>query len=146
MAALADNKPRGFSRTDPNPALLPVGAGSHIYAGAALMWDDTNNVVDPAVGTAGTEIFMGFAEEEADNSAGADAAISVRVIQTGIVQVTAMGGTPANSWDDVGKTVYMSTDNDFTFTSTNNMVTGKCVGYYDATWHVYFEAAYMRSI
>ncbi len=59
-----------------NVLSYPVAAGVTIYAGAALVLD--GGYAKPATAAAGL-VGIGRAEEQVDNSAGADGAVNVRV-------------------------------------------------------------------
>lgn len=96
MTALAKNTPRP-SRNLGTKHVIPVGATFHIYAGSLVMLNATR-YGRPAVALAGNFGVCGVAIAEADNSAGADGAISVTVQEgeflmnaVSIAQATAQG-------------------------------------------------------
>jgi len=62
---------------------IPVKAGSHIYAGGMVCVNPSNGYAYAATDTA-SRIFMGVAVEEADNTNGLDAAITVKVKRKGV--------------------------------------------------------------
>src|SRR6185369_17453548 len=87
----------------------PVKGSTRIYEGAVVSITDAGF----AVGYAGTDtLFAGFADRQADNSAGADGAVAVRVRRdVHYRQVTLAGAAQA----DVGDPIYADHD-DGTFT------------------------------
>lgn len=115
MTTLAANKPRTAEIGDVNE--FPVIAADIIYEGAA---------VGIVVGTgnarplAATDIFVGFAEAKADNSAGAAAAINVRVKKRGMVQLSVSGAVIT----DVGQPVYATDDDTFVFSPVSSVFIG----------------------
>ncbi|MCU0839755.1 MAG: cytoplasmic protein [Rhodospirillales bacterium] len=138
MTTLAKNAPRDFVLGDTQD--LPVIASDIIYEGAAV-GENGSGYFRPLV--AG-DPFAGFAQSQADNSAGAAGAINVRVKSCGRIVLSVTGVTAVT---DEGSTVYAADDNDFTLTSTNNTAIGKVVRYISSTnVEVYFEAASFRSL
>jgi len=109
MTTLAANTPRAFEGGSRNE--IPVIASDIVYEGAA---------VGVVIGTgharplAATDRFAGFAEAKADNAAGAAAAINVRVVESGKIQLSVTGAVIT----DVGQPVYATDDNAFTFVPT----------------------------
>ena len=80
-----------------------VNGTSKIYGGSFVALDAQGYAVPLTTGLA----FAGIAEEDADNSSGADGDISLRVVGEVIVELDVTGVTgPA----DVGKTVYADAD------------------------------------
>lgn len=140
MATLAADKVRPFELTGtPDLNDLPVVATDIIYEGAAV--GDSSGLARPLVAL---DAFLGFAERQCDNSAGAASAKNVRVRSRGFVQLPVTGAASA---DDVGATVYASDDDTFTLTSTGNSSIGKVHRWVSGTTCiVYFEAAALRSL
>lgn len=131
MTTLAVNRSRSFELGDYND--LPVIASDIIWEGAAV-GDNGTNAFRPLTGG---DIFKGFAEAKADNSAGAAAAVNVRVRAKGRVQL------PISSFDvtDVDKPVYASDDDTFSLSESTNsyigrairfVATGTCIVAFDA--------------
>lgn len=109
MTTLAANKPRAIEQGRTNT--LPVIAADIIYEGAAVgMVVGTGHCRPLAAG----DVFVGFAERQADNSAGAAAAINVDLIKSGQVQLAVTGAVIT----DIGQPVYASDDDTFVFTPT----------------------------
>jgi len=106
MTTLAANSPRSFELGTRNE--LPVIAADIIYEGAATGVVAASGHTRPLV--AGDR-FAGFAEAKADNSAGAAAAINVRLIKSGEIELAVTGAVIT----DVGQPVYATDDNAFTF-------------------------------
>jgi hypothetical protein len=140
MATLAADKVRPFELTGtPDLNDLPVVAADIIYEGAAV--GDSAGLARPLVAL---DAFMGFAERQCDNSAGAASAKNVRVRSRGFVSLSVTGAASA---DDHGATVYASDDDTFTLTSTSNSSIGKVHRWVSGTTCiVYFEAAALRSL
>lgn len=110
MATLATDTPRAFEIGDRNE--LPVIASDTIYEGAAV-GDNGSGYARPL--QAG-DPFRGFAEQRADNAAGAAGDINVRVREKGKVELSISG----LAITDVGKDVYASDDNTFALTQGSN--------------------------
>lgn len=115
MTTLAANSPRAFEGGSRNE--IPVIASDIIYEGGA---------VGVVIGTgharplAATDRFAGFAEAQADNSAGAAAAINVRVVESGKIQLSVSGAVIT----DVGQPVYATDDDTFVFLPTAAVFVG----------------------
>ncbi len=115
MTTLAANTPRAFEGGSRNE--IPVIASDIVYEGAA---------VGVVIGTgharplAATDRFAGFAEAQADNSAGAAAAINVRVVESGKIQLSVSGAVIT----DVGQPVYATDDNTFVFNPVGAVFVG----------------------
>lgn len=96
---------------------IPVIAADIIYEGAA---------VGAVVGTGharpltSVDVFAGFAEQKADNSAGAAAAINVRTVTKGVVKLSVSGAVIT----DIGQPVYATDDNTFVFLPTGGVFIG----------------------
>lgn len=106
MTTLATNKPRVFEGGLRNEH--PVIAADIIYEGAAVGLVDATGHARPLNAA---DRFAGFAEAQADNSAGAAAAINVRLIEEGKIELSVTGAVAT----DVGQPVYASDDDTFTF-------------------------------
>ena len=138
MTTLAVNKARPFELAEIQE--VPVIASDIIYEGAAV-GDNASGLARPLV--AG-DPFLGFAERQADNSAGAASAINVRVRTRGFVVIPVTG---ASSTADVSETVYASDDDTFTLTAGSNTAIGKVARWVTSTTCVvYFEALPVRSL
>jgi hypothetical protein len=100
---------------------VPVAASTQIFAGAMVSSNATGFAV-PASDTAG-EVVLGIAEEQVDNSAGADADLEIRV-RKGTFELNTLG-TVVNQ-ADVGRTVFVSDDNNVEKTAgvVNNIPAG----------------------
>ncbi|MCO5763761.1 MAG: hypothetical protein NHG36_20045 [Chromatiaceae bacterium] len=115
MTTLAVNSPRDAEVGDLND--FPVIASDIIYEGAAVGLVAGTGHARPLV--AGDR-FVGFAAEKADNSAGAAAAINVKVRAAGAVKLPVTGAVIT----DVGQPVYASDDNAFTFNPADGSFVG----------------------
>lgn len=112
---LAANKPRAYEGGDRNE--FPVIASDIIYEGAAVgLVDGTGHARPLAAG----DRFAGFAEAKADNSAGAAAAINVRVIEQGKIELSVSGAVIT----DIGQPVYASDDDTFVFNPVSAVFIG----------------------
>jgi hypothetical protein len=144
MATLAKDKPRAYENTGGHPDYneIPAIASDIIYNGAAVGQSSSAGTARPLV--AG-DSFLGFCVEQCDNSAGAAAAKSVKVLTTGIAWLSVATG---DNIDDLEDTVYASDDDTFTKASTGNTAIGKIKRYDSATGLclVAFEALLSRSL
>lgn len=113
---LAVNTPRVFETGSRNE--FPVIASDIVYEGAAVGLVAASGHARPLTAV---DRFVGFAEAKADNSAGAAAAINVRTIESGKIQLTVSGAVIT----DVGQPIYATDDNTFVF----NPVGGVFVGF-----------------
>lgn len=113
MTTLAADKRRAMELGTINE--IPVIASDIIYEGAAVGVVKASGHARPL---ASGDRFAGFAEAKADNSAGAAAAINVRVCECGKVQLAVAGAVIT----DVGQPVYASDDDTFVFTPTGVFV------------------------
>lgn len=85
--------------------------------------------------------FVGFAEKRVDNSAGAAAAKTVRVVKQGKVVLSVSGAVIT----DVGQPVYASDDDTFAFTPVGGVFVGRVERYVSAgVVVVAFDAGVMR--
>ena len=115
MATLTVDTPRDMELGDRNE--FPVIAADIIYEGAAVGLVTASGHARPLTSV---DKFVGFAEDRADNSAGAAAAINVRVIKKGSVKLAVSGAVIT----DVGHPVYATDDNTFVFTKANGVFIG----------------------
>lgn len=115
MTTLAANKPRANEIGTINE--IPMIATDIIYEGAAVGIVKASGHARPL---AAGDLFAGFAEAKADNSAGAAAAINVRVIESGKAQLSVSGATIT----DVGQPVYATDDDTFVFLPTGGVFIG----------------------
>ena len=115
MTTLAARKPRSFELGAMND--LPVIAAGTIYEGAAVGIQASTGYARPLV--AGDR-FAGFAEATANNSAGAAAAINVRMYDEGEIQLAVSGATIT----DVGLPVYATDDDTFTLSPVGGSFIG----------------------
>ena len=119
---------------------LPVIAADIIYEGAAV-GDNGSGLARPLVAA---DPFMGFCDQNCDNSAGAASAKNVKVRSQGIAQLTVVGATSAA---DQGEIVYASDDATFTLTAGSNTAIGKVHRWVTGTTcMVAFQAIDLRSI
>jgi len=115
MTTLSANTPRDFEVGDVNE--FPVIAADIIYEGAAVGLVTASGHAQPLTSS---DQFVGFAEDKADNSSGAAAAINVRVKRKGAVKLAVTGAVIT----DVGLPVYASDDNTFSFIKTSGVFVG----------------------
>lgn len=115
MTTLAANAPRAFEIGSRNE--IPVIASDIIYEGAAVGVVSASGHARPL---AAGDRFVGFAEQKADNAAGAAATVNVRVIEAGKVQLAVSGAVIT----DVGQPVYATDDDTFTFSPVGGVFIG----------------------
>lgn len=115
MTTLADNKDRHLEGGNRNS--FPVIASDIIYSGAAVGLVDASGHAQPLVHP---NRFVGFAEEQCDNSTGAAAAKRVRVYESGKVQLSVSGAVIT----DVGQPVYATDDDTFVFSPVSGVFIG----------------------
>jgi hypothetical protein len=115
MTTLAENTPRNFEIGERNE--FPMIASDIIYEGSAVGAVIASGHARPLTSV---DRFVGFAEAPADNSAGAAAAINVRVIEEGKAQLSVTGAVIT----DVGQPVYAQDDNAFSFIKTAGVFIG----------------------
>ena len=115
MTTLAADKIRQFSVGEYEE--YPVIASDIIYEGAAV----GENASGYARPLEGADVFLGFAERKADNSAGSAGDVRVRVLTRGrvVAAITSLAITANDR-----PAVYMSDDDVFTLTSTSNSKIG----------------------
>jgi hypothetical protein len=119
-----------------------VNGTSTIYGGSFVALDSDGYAVPL---TTAVTVFAGIAEADADNSDGADGAISVRVYADAVVEldVTSVAGP-----DDVGSTVYAGADDQVDLADAgSDIAIGKVVQHISGTTClVHIQAAAMRSL
>lgn len=115
MTTLAECTPRDWELGEINE--FPVIAADIIYEGAAVGIVDGTGHARPLTSV---DQFVGFAESKADNSAGAAAAINVRVTKVGAAKLAVTGAVIT----DVGCAVYAQDDNAFSFVPTDGVFIG----------------------
>ncbi len=98
----------------------PVIASDIIYEGTAVGLVAATGHSRPLTSA---DVFVGFAEQKTDNSTGAAAAKSVRVVESGKIQLAVSGAVIT----DVGQPIYATDDNTFSF----NPVGGVFIGFVD---------------
>jgi len=97
---------------------LPVKAAAHIHKGALVGIDA---VTGCARGLVAGDAFAGVAYEEADNSGGADAAVSVRVFTQGDFEHALASAARTNN----GTALYASADDTLTLAASGNSEVGR---------------------
>ena len=115
MTTLAANQPRDYFEGIIDE--IPVIASDIIYQGGAVGIVAATGHARPLTSA---DRFAGFAEAKADNSAGAAAAIKVRVLRRGRIQLAVTGAVIT----DIGQPVYASDDNAFQFTPVGGVFVG----------------------
>lgn len=115
MTTLAADTPRDYELGDRNE--FPVIASDIIYEGAAVGLVTASGHAQPLTSS---DKFVGFAEDRADNSAGAAAAINVRVVKKGSIKLAITGAVIT----DVNQPVYAQDDNAFSFIKTSGVFVG----------------------
>ena len=142
MAQLIQNLVRNYDSTDMETFKeLPMAAASVIYEGAALGLVGATGVVRQLVAA---DIFAGFANRKADNSAGVAAARNISAKLKGQIQLNVTGVTGNG---DVDTPVYASDSNTFTKTAAGNTAIGKIIRWISGTLCVVaFEADVVRSL
>jgi hypothetical protein len=115
MTTLATDTYRAIEVGERNEA--PVIAADIIYEGAATGQVIASGHVRPLTSV---DKFFGFCEKKVNNSAGAAAALNVRTIKSGAVQLTVTGCAIT----DVGHPVYAQDDNAFSFLKASGVFIG----------------------
>lgn len=108
---------------------LPMAASAKVYGGS-MVCTNASGYAAPGADTANF-MFAGVACAEADNSAGANGAINVKIKRKGVFLFAASGMTAA----DVGKTVYVLDDQTVALAAgtMNDIPAGKIVKVESAT-------------
>lgn len=119
MTTLAQNKPRVYEggKDVIEERAIPAIASDIIYDGAAVGVVDASGHGRPLVGG---DRFVGFANAQADNSAGAAAAIDIDLRTSGKIQLAVSGAVIT----DRGQPVYASDDDTFTFSPVGGSFIG----------------------
>lgn len=120
MTTLATDTPRDMEIGDIGE--YPVIAADIIYEGAAVGLVNASGHARPLTSA---DTFVGFAEDKADNSTGAAAAINVRTYRRGAVKLAITGAVIT----DVGQPVYATDDNAFTFSPASGVFVGFMIRY-----------------
>ena len=111
-------------RKDGALVLYPLGAGVHVRKGGLLAVAAGTGLAQPASDSAGL-VFIGVAYEEADNTGGAAAAKSVRVLKTGVYTYAKAAAVQT----DVGKAAFVVDDGTVsTAATTDSIACGSVVG------------------
>lgn len=118
MALSNDYQPSARAVHIETQAQHPVAVSTKIYQGALVGIVAASG---HARGLVAGDKFIGVASEQADNSAGAAAALNVRLRKGCTIRKAVTGASGAG---DVGKLVYASDDTTLTLTSTNNSLVG----------------------
>lgn len=117
MTALSANYPRQYTNFHLSIVTeYEVEAGETLYEGGLVMLD-TDGYALPAADTA-SQLCVGWADEKADNSAGADAAIEVRVRSNCAARMAATTITRGT----IGDIMYVADDNTFNDEDPGNTV------------------------
>ena len=115
MTTLAADTPRAYGLGELNQ--IPVIAADIIYQGAAVGVVLASGHARPLTSV---DEFAGFCKSKADNSAGAAAAINVKVAKQGMVEIAVTGAVVT----DIRQPVYATDDNAFQFTPTGAQFVG----------------------
>lgn len=115
MTTLAADNARDYELGDHND--IPVVAADIIYEGAAVGSVIASGHARPLTSV---DKFQGFAHRKADNSAGAAAAINVRVVKKGQIKLAITGAVIT----DIGQPVYGQDDNAFSFLKASGVFIG----------------------
>lgn len=115
MTTLAVDTPRAYEIGPRNE--FPVVAADIIYEGAAVGIVNASGHARPLTSV---DRFVGFAEKKVDNSAGAAAALNVRVLRKGAAVLPVTGAVIT----DIDLPVYASDDNAFSFIKTGGVFVG----------------------
>jgi hypothetical protein len=145
MAALAADKVMQWGGGGPlHLQEFPVLTNVHIYKGAGVCAETAVGYARPIAASLTGPEFYGFAMLAADNNPGASGAINVLCSTEGIALVTAITGLTGIT--DVNTAVYMSDDQTFTNSATNNVAVGKVVNFDGTYFHVFYQATARASI
>jgi len=115
-------------RKDGKLVAHPVAAGARVFKGALVAVVTATGLAQSAADAAGM-VFAGVAYETCDNTGGAAAAKSVRLLKTGDYTYAKAAAVLA----DIGKVAFVADDNTVsTAATTNNVPCGVVVGLLDA--------------
>jgi hypothetical protein len=120
MAQLTANSPQVYTPPMVTSNSLPVAASTEIFLGSAVGLNTSTGYVRPL--TAG-DVFVGFAEQHVNNSAGAAGAMNVPLMREGRIQLAVSGAAVT----DLNKAVYASDGATFTYTASGNTRIGTVV-------------------
>lgn len=135
MTTLASDAVRDLKPGDLND--YPVIASDIIYGGAAVGLVKATGHARPLTSA---DLFAGFAQRQCDNSAGAAAATTVKVVRSGIVTLPVTDAVIT----DVGASVYAQDDNAFSFLGTAGVYVGRAIRFVSAgIMDVKFDAGVM---
>lgn len=115
MTTLAVDKPRSIELGERNA--VPAVATDILYEGSAIGAVDASGHARPLTSA---DRFVGFAEAQCDNAAGAAADKNVRVVEKGKVQLSVSGAVIT----DVGQPVYATDDDTFVFSPVGAVFIG----------------------
>lgn len=115
MTTLAVDKARTYELGTRNE--FPVVATDIVYEGAAVGLVAATGHARPL---AAGDRFAGFAEQNADNATGGAGAVTVRVVESGKVQLAVAGAVIT----DVGQPVYATDDDTFVFSPVGGVFVG----------------------
>lgn len=114
---------------------IPVIAADIIYEGAAVGVVKSSGHARPLNASSK---FVGFAEAQADNSAGSAADINVRVVAKGVVKLSVSGAVIT----DINQPVYATDDDTFVFLPTGGVYIGRVIRFVSSgVVEVKFDAA-----
>lgn len=109
---------------------MPVAAATMIYGGIMIAWNAAGYIV-AAADTAGLRI-AGVADQQIDNTGGANGDLLVQTKRTGDLQRQFLfdnSTTAALDKDDIGKICYVEDDHTVAETSTNGVKAGRFMGF-----------------
>lgn len=158
MAQLTGNKVRQYHGDLSHKITLPMPADTRLFAGAAVMPDGTNGLIQNVTATASGK-FYGFTLEEKDNRTGSPyggtaGSTTIEVLTKGVLMLRGQVHSGGTNWvaADVGATFYASDGDTFTDSAgTNNIAIGKILavmtpGGTTSDVLISFEASGHRSI
>lgn len=107
---------------------MPIAASTHIYEGTLISQKTTGGYCVP-YSTASSDVCIGVSQHEADNSAGADGALRLRVeSRRTYLFANGAGGDAFADTDKIGALVYATDDH--TVAKTSSTETRAPVGFY----------------
>lgn len=145
MAALAADRVNKYGGGLFKKQSYPVKASAVIYGGAGICLEAADGFARPVAASLTNPEFLGFALEKKTGT-GTSGAVVVQAQTEGILITALANVAGATAVTDIGATVYMSDDQTFTLTSTNNVAIGKVVNLVDGDLHIHFQAAAMASL
>lgn len=126
MTTLAANKPRTYEGSIRRKNTLAVIASDIIYEGAAVGQVKASGHVRPLTSA---DVFVGFAEQQVDNSLGAAAARNIDLITRGAIVLPITGLVIT---DAVGLPVYATDDDAFSLSPVGGVFVGFLARYVSA--------------